>query len=219
MIQIMKTESISIIASILQKEDVEKHIKDQLMQVLRIENEESASKQRKFNLWDCVDKSGMRPVMSCIFHDGGFKVASEGHYLVAVKDEYPETFEGKCLRKDGEFVDGVYPCWKSLCRLERFNSFSDVFNLDRARDIVKEFRTDKKTKIYIGFFVKMFDRYILAEHFEMMTRFASMYHDEVKVFRHSEEYVIPLMLSHVDDLFLVMPRRKPDSDTIKVYEY
>ena len=215
----MRTESISIIASILQKEDVEKHIKDQLMQVLRIENEESASKQRKFNLWGCVDKSGMRPVMSCIFHDGGFKVASEGHYLVAVKDEYPETFEGKCLRKDGEFVDGVYPHWKSLCRLERFNSFSDVFNLDRARDIVKEFRTDKKTKIYTGFCVKMFDRYILAEHFEMMTRFASMYHDEVKVFRHSEEYVIPLMLSHVDDLFLVMPRRKPDSDTIKVYEY
>lgn len=215
----MKTESISIIASILQKEDVEKHIKDQLMQVLRIENEESASKQRKFNLWGCVDKSGMRPVMSCIFHDNGYKVASEGHYLVAVKDEYPKTFEGKCLRKDGEFVDGVYPHWKSLCRLERFNSFSDVFNLDRARDIVKEFRTDKKTKIYIEFFVKMFDRYILAEHFEMMTRFASMYHDEVKVFRHSEEYTRSLMLSHVDDLFLVMPSRKPDSETVKVYEY
>ena len=46
-----------------------------------------------------------------------------------------------------------------------------------------------------------------------------MYYDEVKVFRHSEEYVIPLMLSHVDDLFLVMPRPKPESDTVKVYDY
>lgn len=215
----MKTESISIIASILQKEDVEKHIKDQLMQVLRIENEESASKMRKFSLWDCVDKSGIRPVMSCIFHDNGYKVASEGHYLVAVKDEYPETFEGKCLRKDGEFVDGVYPCWKSVCKLEQFDCFDDVFDLGRAQQIVKEFKTDKKTRIYTGFFVKMFDGYILAEQFEIMTRFASMYHDEVKVLRHSEDYIIPLMLSHVDDLFLVMPRRKPDSDTIKVYEY
>lgn len=215
----MKTESISIIASILQKEDVEKHIKDQLMQVLRIENEESASKQRKFNLWDCVDKSGIRPVMSCIFHDGGYKVASEGHYLVAVKDEYPETFEGKCLRKDGEFVDGVYPDWKSVCKLEQFDCFDDVFDLGRAQQIVKEFKTDKKTKIYTGFSVKMFDRYILAEQLEIMTRFASMYRDDVKILRHSEEYAKPLMLSHKDDLFLVLPRLKPDSDTIKVYEY
>ena len=215
----MKTESISIIASILQKEDVEKHIKDQLMQVLRIENEESASKIRKFSLWDCVDKSGIRPVMSCIFHDGGFKVASEGHYLVAVKDEYPETFEGKCLRKDGEFTDGVYLNWKSVCKLEQFDCFDDVFDLGRAQQIVKEFKTDKKTKIYTGFFVKMFDRYILAEQLEMMTRFASMYHDDVKVFRHSGVYAKPLMLSHGDDLFLVMPRLKPESDTVKVYEY
>lgn len=215
----MRTESISIIASILQSEDVERKIKDQLMQVLRIENEESASKQRKFSLWGCVDKSGIRPVMSCIFHDNGYKVASEGHYLVAVKDEYPKIFEGKCLRKDGEFVDGVYPNWKSVCKLEQFNCFDDVFDLGRAQQIVKEFKTDKKTRIYTGFFVKMFDGYILAEQFEIMTRFASMYHDEVKVFRHSEDYIIPLMLSHVDDLFLVMPRRKPDSETVKVYEY
>ena len=215
----MKTESISIIASILQKEDVEKHIKDQLMQVLRIENEESASKQRKFNLWDCVDKSGMRPVMSCIFHDSGYKVASEGHYLVAVKDEYPETFEGKCLRKDGKFTDGVYPNWKSVCKLEQFDCFDDVFDLGRAQQIVKEFKTDKKTKIYTGFFVKMFDRYILAEQLEMMTRFASMYHDDVKVFRHSKVYASPLMLSHGDDLFLVMPKREPNSEMVKIYEY
>lgn len=215
----MKTESISIIASILQKEDVEKHIKDQLMQVLRIENEESASKMRKFNLWDCVDKSGIRPVMSCIFHDGGFKVASEGHFLVAVKEDYPQALEGKCLRKDGEFIDRVYPNWKSVCKLEQFDCFDDVFDLGRAQQIVKEFKTDKKTKIHTGFFVKMFDRYILAEQLEMMTRFASMYHDEVKVFRRSEVCAKPLMLSHKDDLFLVMSRLKPNSDTVKVYEY
>lgn len=215
----MRTESISIIASILQSEDVERKIKDQLMQVLRIENEESASKQRKFSLWDCVDKSGMRPIMSCIFHDGGFKVASEGHYLVAVKDEYPKTFEGKCLRKDGEFVDGVYPDWKSVCKLEQFDCSDDVFDLSRAQQIVKEYRTDKKVRIYTEFLVKMFDRYILAEQLEIMTRFASMYRDDVKILRHSEVYAKPLMLSHKDDLFLVLPRLKPDSDTIKVYEY
>ena len=53
----------------------------------------------------------------------------------------------------------------------------------------------------------------------MMTRVEFMYYDEVKVYRHSEEYVIRLMLSHVDDLFLVMPRSKAESDTVKVYEY
>lgn len=46
-----------------------------------------------------------------------------------------------------------------------------------------------------------------------------MYRDDVKILRHSEVYAKPLMLSNKDDLFLVLPRLKPDSDTIKVYEY
>ena len=65
----------------------------------------------------------------------------------------------------------------------------------------------------------MLDRYILAEQLEIMTRFVSMYHDDVKVFRHSKLYNSPLMLSHGDDLFLVMPRHEPNSETVKIYEY
>ena len=51
----------------------------------------------------------LRPALTGVFHDNGMKVASDAQILVAVKESYPEEFEGKIVGKNGEYVEGKYP--------------------------------------------------------------------------------------------------------------
>lgn len=69
----------------------------------------------KFNIFDFVYKDDKtRTVMSGVFHDEGWQVASDAHIMLALNDTYPEEYEHKILRKDGSFVVGKYPNWRSI---------------------------------------------------------------------------------------------------------
>ncbi len=89
-----------------------KSLADLIQQVMRAESPEA--KAGKFDYFKYVDNTGTRPIMQCVFHDEGYKVASDAHILIAIKDNYPEEYEQKMLHADGSFEDGTYPKWRSV---------------------------------------------------------------------------------------------------------
>lgn len=75
-----------------------------LQDVIRAEAMTPA-KAGKFNLYNYVESSEIRPCMCGVFHDGGNKVACDSHILVAIKEDYPAEYEGAVLLKDGSYVE------------------------------------------------------------------------------------------------------------------
>jgi hypothetical protein len=92
-----------------------KSLADLIQQVIRAESTTEA-KAGKFDYFKYVEKSNsIRPIMQCVFHDEGFKVASDAHILIAIKDNYTEEYEQKMLHSDGSFEEnGTYPKWRSV---------------------------------------------------------------------------------------------------------
>lgn len=92
-----------------------KRLADLIQQVIRAETMTDA-KKGKFDYFNYVENSKfVRPIMQCVFHDEGFKVASDSYILIAIKDNYPEEFEHKMLHADGSFEEyGTYPKWRSV---------------------------------------------------------------------------------------------------------
>lgn len=89
-----------------------KSLADLIQQVIRAEATTEA-KGGKFDYFKYVENR--RPVMQCVFHDEGYKVASDAHILIAIKDNYPEEYEHKMLHADGSFEEyGTYPKWRSV---------------------------------------------------------------------------------------------------------
>ena len=110
----MKTNSEKLLNEIYVMTEDQK-IKDKVLQILRIEQSQAKG---KFDYYKFVSKDELRPVLTGVYHDNGFKVATDAFILVAVKDEYDESeLAGKVLRKDGTILktDGVYtkyPNWR-----------------------------------------------------------------------------------------------------------
>lgn len=106
----MKTNSEKLLNEIYVLTD-DQRIKDKVLQILRIEQSQAKG---KFDYYKFVSKDEIRPVMTGVYHDNGFKVASDYHILVAIKEGYSNELEGKSLCKNGEFADGRYPNWRSV---------------------------------------------------------------------------------------------------------
>ena len=84
--------------------------------------------------------------MCRVFHDSGFKVASDGHILVALKEEYDSELEGKLLKKDGtiETQHTNYPKWRKVVPNPQQTEMVPV-KLDFEK--IKGFESDFKAKM------------------------------------------------------------------------
>lgn len=111
------------------------YVHERLMCALRAE---APAVSTKFDIWKCVAKDLIRPAMEGIYHDGGYKVASDGHILVWVKEEYPEGQEGRILKKDGSLLSEgtVYPRWRTV--IPRDNACVVKVDIARFREAYKD---------------------------------------------------------------------------------
>lgn len=142
----MKTTSEKKLNEIYQLTDRE-DVKRLVLEIIRAEQ---SGGSKKFDYYKFVDKDGFRPVMTGVYHDNGFKVASDGHILVAFKDDYDvNELEGKVLRKDGTILtDGKYPNWRSvipqLSELEKRKK--QVVEIDFAKwdEVFSVYKAEKK---------------------------------------------------------------------------
>lgn len=125
------------------------YFKELIEAIIRIESADE--KKGKFKIWDCVGKDKIRPSMCCVLHDSGFKVASDAHILVALKEEYPDEMEGKLLKKDGtiETEHTRYPNWRSVIPDPQRSGMVKVeLDLERVRGFEKDYKARIKARGY-----------------------------------------------------------------------
>lgn len=118
-------------------------MREMIEAIIRLESETKS--KGKFSLWDYVSKDDIRPPMCCILHDSGYKVASDAHILVVLKEDYPEDMEGKLMKKDGTIgTENVkFPNWRMIIPDPKKNEYVSV-RLDFAG--IRAFEADFKAK-------------------------------------------------------------------------
>lgn len=124
-------------------------INEKIANILRLESPVSSSKFRWYDYTE-NERESIREQMTGIYHDNGYKVASEGHILVAMKELYPEDYEGKVLKKDGSFVDEnrTYPRWRNVIpsrEITENKRYTDVvIDFEKWKEIYSKYKAEKK---------------------------------------------------------------------------
>lgn len=140
----MKTNSEKLLNEIYVMTDDQK-IKDKVLQILRIEQSQAKG---KFDYYKFVSKDPWKLIMSGVYHDDGFKVASDAHILVAIKDEYDRgELDGKVVGKDGAFIEGKYPNWRAVIpdlTVGKMKSESVKIDFTKWDEIMATYKTEKK---------------------------------------------------------------------------
>ena len=153
----MKTESMKHLQQMYQmcSEDMS-YFKELIEAIIRIESETKT--KSKFKIWDYVLVDAIRPSMACVFHDNGYKVASDSHILIAIKEDYPEEMEGRLMRKDGTLMDeGTrFPKWRDVIPNPELSEMVPVkIDFTKVREFEADFKAKKKASDR-----KNFDAYI-----------------------------------------------------------
>lgn len=75
----------------------------------------AVQKQKAIPVFDFTekdkDKNKVRPAFSGVYHDGGYVVGTDGYTLLARKEAYDKSLEGKVTDKKGNVVYDSYPDW------------------------------------------------------------------------------------------------------------
>lgn len=138
----MKPESLKHLQNLYERTK-DKYFKETIEAIIRIESE--IKSKGKFSMWDYVSKDDIRPSMYCVLHDSGYKVASDAHILVVLKEDYPEDMEGKLMKKDGTIEDEnvKFPNWRMVIPDPKKNEYVSA-RLDFAG--IRKFEADFKAK-------------------------------------------------------------------------
>ena len=125
----------------------------------------------KFDVWKFVAKDKIRPVMEGIWHEDGFKVASECHCLCWFKESYPENYEKRVVLKDGSFCEySNYPKWRSVIPTK--NEIVHKVDFDAFEKVMADYKTIKKTGDgKLPTMVKCGNAYFKTEFFKKMVDF------------------------------------------------
>lgn len=82
--------------------------------VIRAESAEPKGEKFDYYKFAAPKKGYYREALKGVYHDSGWKVVSDAHIMVALKEEYPEELEGKIVAEDGSFIDDTYPAWQKI---------------------------------------------------------------------------------------------------------
>ena len=78
----------------------------------------------------------IHPVLTGVYHDNGYVVGTNAHTLLARKEDYNKSLEGKITNKKGEFIDGKYPNWRAVVEGETTTNSWGI-NLDKLHAFVR----------------------------------------------------------------------------------
>ena len=120
------------------------YFKELIEAIIRLESETTT--KSKFKIWDYVEKDDIRLALCCVFHDSGFKVASDGRIMIALKEEYAPELEGRLMKKDGILLneDTKYPKWRDIIPNPELNGMIPIV-LDFAK--IRKIENDFKAKV------------------------------------------------------------------------
>ena len=102
----------------------------------------------KFSIYNYVSKDDLRPVLQCVYHSGGFRVATDATIIVALANQdYPKELEGKILNKTAEEINGEFPNWERVIPPKsRATDSWTIANKDLIVDAVKQQKQIKKER-------------------------------------------------------------------------
>ena len=161
----MKAESMKHLQKMYERcTDDMVYFKELIEAIIRIESETKS--KGKFKIWDYVGSDDIRLAMCCVFHDSGFKVASDSHILIALKEEYDPELEGRLMKKDGVLLneEAKYPKWRDVIPNPELNGMIPVvLDFVKIREIEKDFKAKVKalgsTYNNVLGYVKVADKY------------------------------------------------------------
>lgn len=85
----------------------------------------------------------IHPVLTGVYHDNGYVVGTNAHILLARKEYYNKSLEGKITNKKGEVIDGKYPNWRAVVEGETTTNSWGI-NLDELHAFVRGVLTKLK---------------------------------------------------------------------------
>lgn len=85
----------------------------------------------------------IHPVLTGVYHDNGYVVGTNAHILLARKEDYNKSLEGKITNKKGEVIDGKYPNWRAVVEGETTTNSWGI-NLDELHAFVRGVLTNLK---------------------------------------------------------------------------
>ena len=68
---------------------------------------------QRFNIYNFCSDFHMKAALTGVFHDGGYKVASDAIVLAAIKSDYPEELEHHIVGRNGQDIVAKYPLWQT----------------------------------------------------------------------------------------------------------
>jgi hypothetical protein len=154
-------------------------LKEKVRQIIRIESRNVS--KGKFSWYDYVADDKLRPVMNGVYYDQGYKVVSDCRVLLAVKESYDESLEGKIEAKDGSFIEGRYPNWRAVIPNDiegcRHFEINESLFYDKVKDLRAEYKaaTGKGCRWSKDWFVKFDDLKLSAEQFDKFIRAMKQY--------------------------------------------
>lgn len=78
----------------------------------------------------------IHPVLTGVYHDNGYVVGTNAHILLARKEDYNKSLEGKITNKKGEVIDGKYTNWRAVVEGETTTNSWGI-NLDELHAFVR----------------------------------------------------------------------------------
>ena len=110
-------------------------------------------KPSKFKLEDAVlkEKNSTRPALTGIYHDSGYKVASDTNVLVALKEDYPKSAEGKVFVKGKPIPQSNFPKWQFLFN-DKFEKSNIPIDFDK---LIEKLSTIKKNEGKMPYYVSL----------------------------------------------------------------
>lgn len=122
------------------------YFKELIEAIIRIESEPKT--KSKFKIWDYVSDDDIRPAMCHVYHDKGFKVASNGYILVAIKEEYEAELEGRLMLKNGRLApenEYLYPRWRDVIpNTELMEMVPAKIDFDKLKGFEADFKAKMK---------------------------------------------------------------------------
>ena len=85
----------------------------------------------------------IHPVLTGVYHDNGYVVGTNAYILLARKEDYNKSLEGKITNKKGEVIDGKYPNWRAVVEGETTTNSWGI-NLDELHAFVRGVLTKLK---------------------------------------------------------------------------
>ena len=188
-----------------------------ITEVIRAES--AKAKGEKFSLYNFAEKQkNSRPVMECVYHDSGYKVASDGTALVALKEDYNPSLEGRMFKQNGEEINGVYPKWRIVIPQRDSNWIAVSINEQKFNEWLDVRRAEAKATFGTGckwsedWQVRVGKTHTEAERFAKLISAAKKFGTDV-FYVHKDDIGRPWMVENENGIAIAMPFWDKDSFT------